>query len=49
MTEETGITFIGALGIAAIVVGIVLVIWHLHKQQNPGSQPAQSQEPFQIE
>ena len=45
MSEETGITVLGALGIIAAVVLAILVIRHLFGQQNPGPQPGPAQEP----
>lgn len=46
MSEETGITVLGALGIMAAVVLAVLLIWHLTNQENRGPQPGQSQDPI---
>ena len=46
MSEETGITVLGALGIIAAVVLAGLLIWHWQKQQNPGLESGQSQEPI---
>jgi len=45
MSEEIGITVLGALGIIAAVVVTVLLIRHLLNQQNPGPQPGSAQEP----
>jgi heme A synthase len=45
MSEETGITVLGALGIIAAVVLAGLLIWHLQKQQKPGPQAGPLQEP----
>jgi flagellar basal body-associated protein FliL len=45
MKEEMGITVLGALGIIAAVVLAGLLIWHLQKQQKPGPQSGQAQEP----
>ena len=44
--ETMRITVIGALEIAAIVLAAVLLVWYLQKQQKPGAQPGQSQEPI---
>jgi len=44
--ETMRITVIGALEIAAIVLAAVLLVWYLQKQQEPGPQPGQSQEPI---
>jgi len=46
MKEEIGITVLGALGIIAVVVLAGLLICHLQKQQNPGPQSGQSQDPI---
>ncbi|MHB8486158.1 MAG: hypothetical protein ACYDCM_10590 [Candidatus Acidiferrales bacterium] len=45
MSEETGITVLGVLGIIAVVVLTGLLIWHLQKQQKPGPGPGPAQEP----
>ncbi len=47
--ETMRITVIGALEIAAIVLGAVLLIWYLQKQQKPEPQPGQSQDPIKPE
>ncbi len=39
------ITFVGAVGIAAVVVLAILLIQHLHNQKNGGRQPGRVQEP----
>jgi predicted PurR-regulated permease PerM len=49
MSEETGITVLGALGIIAAVVLTVLLIRHLLNQQNPGPQPGPAKEPGKFE
>jgi len=45
MSEQTGITVLGALGIIAVVVLAILLIRNLLNRQNPGPQSGQSQEP----
>lgn len=46
MSDETGITVLGALGIIAVVVLAGLLIWHLHNEKNRRPQPGQSQDPI---
>lgn len=45
MSEETGITVVGALAIAGVMALVIFILWYLSQQQNRRPQPGQSQEP----
>ena len=49
MSEETGITVLGALGIVAAVILAVVLIRHVLNQQNPEPPAGPTKEPSKLE